>query len=85
MAVLTCLAAAAGFMVSEWRPPSAVRYEEAQYAGMQPRWAAAGYCCLQMRWLAGLAAAEMGTGRGGEGRGLVPWVSCVSATAQSAC
>lgn len=36
-AVLRVLAAATGFDVSEWRPPPAVLYEEAQYAGMQRR------------------------------------------------
>ena len=36
-ATLTTLAAAVGFDVSEWRPPPAVQWEEAQYAGIQRR------------------------------------------------
>ena len=37
--VLSVLAAAVGFDISEWRPPNPVGYEEALYAGMQRRWA----------------------------------------------
>ena len=36
-ATLTTLAATVGFDVSEWRPPPAVQWEEAQYAGIQRR------------------------------------------------